>query len=614
MTDATREALTARIDAIARHAAGQEARGEASNVVDWTDKAGTTTRRAYWGKPGNEYTTREVPLSEVLAELEKHKTTIADLAATQLENTGRAFAFEPAVFSAAARLWPIREKLDGAGWLSDWLAWKSFRPWIGGPIGPRGNRFGPEDTRPSTREMAREISDEVEALVLARDPLDAHRTQVNAITDGHTTKAELASVWQEVAAYLRADNSDAPATQADFDALESATLAAVNEWREKLAALGDATDDTLHAAFRGLIEKKHAKTATRERSKTPWATWRLVSKRCGAPPWFEWLTEAVWRGEVWPLARKHPALTMPVHSGITALFTVPPTIDEVNRQRTMVFPNEHGPSVLIGAIEAEAHELVVRGTKSFRSITAHRWIRWLVYEGLRRLVAGVRDFRVIRIESGGWRGLAREIGLPDTDKAANELRSIAHAHAYTRIDLPNGDAGNIISLREPARGIIEITIGTTLLPHLANTGRRGTDDRVLIPLVDTPPLIGRQNEYGQQATLSMLVVELMRQRAHELWKEDTVSIDDGDWRRLATRAQLPTKLTPKVVERWTRDDKDGPAFLEQHDNGRFRLAKTYERAHRFIVEAGELSAKASEAGKKSVQKRRAQIEGRRGQK
>lgn len=300
MTDAIREALTARFERLPTNAANAlpKEQGATIDVVNpWPGiHDHKKTRR------------RTVTADQIREAIRANRARIVDEAAFRLGLFGDQLGLDAAEQAAAARWWPLFSAHPDANdaWLVELLRAFTEIPCIGWPFAKHGAAvnewwLGLVSFEPSPNDATTLYGNtaptEAVALYLAKNPLAAHRAQVEAIADGHATKAQLAAVWREVADYLRTKGDDTP-TEADFDALESATLAAVKEWRSTLDTLSDTTDDALHAAFHELIKAKHTKTAERERPKTPWATWRLVSERCGAPPWLAWLTLSVWRGVV----------------------------------------------------------------------------------------------------------------------------------------------------------------------------------------------------------------------------------------------------------------------------------------------------------------------------
>ena len=209
------------------------------------------------------------------------------------------------------------------------------------------------------------------------------------------------------------------------------------------------------------------------------------------------------------------------------------------------------------------------------------------------------------------------LGLTKEDHIA-DVRAITHAqaHAYC-IRKIDGAIGNLITLTElPSRGRvagpIEITLGTMLLPyHVYELSRKDAktlaerEARKLVPVVDIPPLVGRLNDHGAQATLSMLVVRELRNDARALADGNGVELGDEAWARLAREALLPATVLRRVIDRWCHDGDDGPAFLSEVSPGRYRLGSTHKAAQDFLDESGRVELMQQARGRHGAAKARA---------
>jgi hypothetical protein len=361
------------------------------------------------------------------------------------------------------------------------------------------------------------------------------------------------------------------------------------------------------------------------RKRSPEDVWILWEKPLADAPWISVLGRALWADVVRPALERErraidherknpPALVFPVHEDVARIHSRARRLEEGNGQRALVFDDGHDPIIVTPTIADEAiAELVVRGVSLLGSVTAHKALRWEIHEGHMRAARGIPDARVLFID-GGWSTFAADVlGLKKKD-AANQLRAIVHAQAAITLRLPTGGTAGMVLLQDTpqrgrTRGSIKITLGTMLLPHyvyeLGETlkGKTKSEASRLVPVVDLPPMVGRSNDQGQQATLSMLVVRELRKHARGLAAEGSVAIDLDRWATLAREAGLPSGVLSKLLDRWTKDGDDGPAFLEQPSPGQYRLGGAHGAAHSFIVAAGTTEAKASEAGRRSVEAR-----------
>ena len=385
---------------------------------------------------------------------------------------------------------------------------------------------------------------------------------------------------------------------------------------ERIGAKGRA------AAEKNVRAKARARMRAHARAPQPGALWSLWNDPARAEslgaPWIELLAYVLWLDVVGPTVTRErknpPALVMPVHEDVARIHSRARRLEERSGQRALVF-DDHDPIIITPTIADEAvNALVARGVGLLGSITAHRALRWELYEGHSRAQRGEADARVLRVD-GGWSTFAADMLGLKKKGSAEDLRAIVHAQASVVMKLPSGSTGNMLALRETpqrgrTRGSIEIVLGTMLLPHFVYElnelgGREASEARRLVPVVDLPPMVGRQNDHGQQATLSMLVVRELRARARELATGEGASIDLDRWAALAQQAGLPRGLLERVRDRWVQDGDDGPAFLEQTAPGRYTLGGAHALARVFLEASGRIELEASEAGKRSVAAREA---------
>jgi hypothetical protein len=338
------------------------------------------------------------------------------------------------------------------------------------------------------------------------------------------------------------------------------------------------------------------------------------NERGKAPAVLPTLALALWHARVRERLGKHvakrPALAMVVHEPVADLFSRGLRREEErDGQRVLALPGD----VLVRVAHVDASvipKFVDRGIAAFGGVTAHKVLRWQVFTGHRQALDGAADARVIRVD-GAYETIAREYLGSTSRKAVDEVRAIIEAEHAIEVPLPTGSTRLLIRTYRPAVGRrashLELVLGTALLPDYVHelrelgAGRDMRRARRLVPVLDVPPLIGRPNEHGAQASLSMLVAAHMRDNARELVETGGVTITAADWDRLAGRAGLPVRMVPAVLDRWTQDGDDARAFLRRVERDRYVL--TDAKAHAFLEEGGRGEIAGSEAGKASVEKR-----------
>jgi len=129
------------------------------------------------------------------------------------------------------------------------------------------------------------------------------------------------------------------------------------------------------------------------------------------------------------------------------------------------------------------------------------------------------------------------------------------------------------------------------------------EERRLIPVVDMPPLIGRPNDQGAQASFQMETLVEMRKAAKDFVNYGGVIIKPDRFFELADKVELSRNLCPKVLDRWLRDGDDAPAFLKLVGKDCYALGEHHKKAQEFIIQAGKKEIKGCKAGKASRAKK-----------
>lgn len=390
---------------------------------------------------------------------------------------------------------------------------------------------------------------------------------------------------------------------------------------ERLGNLGKAAAEQLRASAKERAWKFQQATSEPNEKNPRGAIWALWAAPDESPPGSRFarlLAIVLWNDVVASWIKNSASLVYPIAQQTTRIHSRTTKVIEQDQHLFHHFQNgESHPIKRIEPLELPAMELAVldvmlrRGLTLLGSVTAHRLLRWEITEGHNRVRRREVDARALHID-GGWSALAEKLELQGR-KAAEDIHAIVVAQAHSCFRFSGGAYGNLLSYTvEPSvgrrKGFARIILGDALLPDflfeirakMGHTSRSAREIQRLVPVVDLPPLIGRPNEHGQQASLSMAVVTELRHRAAELFEQGGILLASERWRELAELAGLPVSMIDQVLDRWTQDGDDGPAFLEKTDPNRFTLAATHSAARAFLLEAGRREVEGSEAGKRSA--------------
>ena len=130
------------------------------------------------------------------------------------------------------------------------------------------------------------------------------------------------------------------------------------------------------------------------------------------------------------------------------------------------------------------------------------------------------------------------------------------------------------------------------------------ENRILIPWPPAVPLVGRPNEHGAQRALRLRLLIELRKRARELVLNGGVRLTEERWVSLAQEAMLPVSVLQAVIDRWTQDGEDGPAFLKVVDRNSYTIGEAHKEVRDFLEDAGRLAEAGARAGQRSVQRKR----------
>lgn len=322
-----------------------------------------------------------------------------------------------------------------------------------------------------------------------------------------------------------------------------------------------------------------------------------------------WLARALWHAEVRPrlerARRNPPALSLVVMEGWSGVTSRASKVDVTRRLIraadgsvvARIEPPPDAPALDDSTLEGLIHHL--------RGVTGHRFLHWTLKTGHRQWLDEHPQMGRIVID-GGFEAMAEHLELTG-DWVVSELRRVVRALACVRV-WPDGSEGNLLAYHyQPAQGqktsCLRLTLGDELLPTFVHSlEKKVREARKLVPLVELPPLVKPNQSYGPQLTFHSVLLIDMRREAAQLVKHGGVSWPRGRLKALAEHAGLGLGSLDRVLDRWTRDGDDGPAFLAR-ERDLYRLGRAHEVAHLMMIEGQKREVENRERGRRAAKKR-----------
>ena len=486
------------------------------------------------------------------------------------------------------------------------------------------------------RQIAELSSDRPEPSAVLRQIVADILCSETKETFGHLTTDHQAA--PELERYLRLHierlreelgfNERPPTTEAAALLSEDGLLAwdaRMARYLDRLGALGHEAATQMRASAKKRwqqLQQAHDMPASKVQRGAVWALWADPSASPPGGRFARLLAIVLWNDVLAPALSKRAALVAPVMGSLIDFHARGRHLETQGAREVLSFQGREIAEVDKTSVTLQASTLhavlMARGLDLLGSLPAHKLLRWEIFEGHRRVLQGEPKASILTVE-GGWTALAERLGLPP-NQYASMLRDVVRIQAHFRFAFPDGSHGNLLSyLDSPAQGrrkaTVTISLGAPLLPGYvhelqAKLGKVSVFARSaqrLVPMVDIPPLVGRANEHGHQASFSMALVAEMRERARELVKEGGVIITPMRAEQLAERALLPLNLVPQVLDRWTQDGDDGPAFLHRIERDRYTLGDAHASARAFLEEAGRHEVAGTQAAHRGIQLRRARL-------
>jgi hypothetical protein len=248
--------------------------------------------------------------------------------------------------------------------------------------------------------------------------------------------------------------------------------------------------------------------------------------------------------------------------------------------------------------------LAAVGTAHLGSLHFYRLLRWLIEEVHQRWRAYEPELVTLEIE-GGWREIAAAVGNPGR-KGTTITRDLITALGEQPIRWPDGSASPVVTCVGKTRKgtrpeYLVLRVSEALSPPFVHAVGRGLRGRRLVPLTSLPPFVGRANEQGAQVALQLRFLAHCRVHAKQMLTAGGIEMSDGDWRRLAERCGLPSRMMPEVVGAWLAGDANTPPFLRRASSQRYTLRD--QRVLAFLLEAGDAMKRGGEAAKRKARRR-----------
>jgi len=352
-------------------------------------------------------------------------------------------------------------------------------------------------------------------------------------------------------------------------------------------------------------------------NKSPLTLWFNISPSPGQPVYASIMLQTLIKVILEDKVRKklsfrdkyEPAITRSTHEPLTNMHSPKSTVIINRSQIQLLHPSE--PQI-VGKIEIptmspKIFETIFSGVKKFKTVTAHRLVRFFALSPFEKMIRGNQDYRVAKYDRGATE-IAELLDIKSKKQITN-IKDIVHAMAYFELQLPQS-SGNLIALRKylspktHRNEGYEITTGTLLLPYNTFEAYKKGECGLLIPIPPDPPLVGSNRFHANQYLLQMEIMGEFSNQSIRLEQEGIIEISQEKWQILQRSCGLNPEILKKIHDRWTRDGDDGAQFLIEVEPGFYTLGKEYEKQLTFFKEQGLLRKRQVSRGRKSAAKRK----------
>jgi hypothetical protein len=292
-----------------------------------------------------------------------------------------------------------------------------------------------------------------------------------------------------------------------------------------------------------------------------------------------------------------PALPKPIYNSVNLLHKG--TIKETDDQIQVFNEGSLIGSRPIAAINPSKYNRVFRGVDKFRTVTAHRLLRFLPQKAHNQYASGIKLYNTLCFP-GGYAQLAEEAGITGK-KVTSDIKDLLHGLAFINWNFPDS-TGNFIVLNEYKSPItrnqnpgIKITLGEELCPHYA-----AKNGLLLVPIAKDPQLIDPPQYYSNQYSLQNEIMAEFSNQSIRLFEDGVVLLTDDVWQRGA----LPTRVCNLVKESWIQDSDKGERFLEKVDKDAYTLGPAYHKELKFLIEQGQIRKERSRQSQQALENKK----------
>ena len=271
----------------------------------------------------------------------------------------------------------------------------------------------------------------------------------------------------------------------------------------------------------------------------------------------------------------------------------------------LLIVNQHGlPPNIIGrapAIEVERGRSMfgidlAAAYPSLATRAGQELIQWVIHNIWQRTFEQASSPLLIEYQ-GGLDALREEIGLP-SGRDTSTLFEALNAGKSFALNIP-GEVqvlGLWTATLEPARRGKPARLLVNASPFLAPHFRR---NERLVPIVPTPQLVGKRNDYSAQMAFKFEIILSMAKADDDLLNGG-VLLPPTELERLAELTRLPIPTMNRAIDCWTQDG-DSPRMLDRNGD-RFLLANTnpYLTARNFLLEGATRTKEGRARGQQSV--------------
>ena len=302
--------------------------------------------------------------------------------------------------------------------------------------------------------------------------------------------------------------------------------------------------------------------------------------------------------------RPIPSLYHPVMEGVSNILRTGAVMQNdnlelVNDGMVVARAPSTRPTLLDGVLRSNLKDL--------QSLHGIRLLIWLIRHVHHNYQAHTYDPRAVEVD-GGFMELRELLGAT-SNKASAKLRAALDAGSQWEPNSNLGFRGRglwtwLDSPPAPGRTAkLEIVVSSILTP---NNPMPSKGERLLTPVCELAPLVGRRNGYASVALFQLELVHALSKGSRQLPEHGGVLLEESDLLKLAARAGLPKTTMHRALDRWIQDGDDAPAFLEAVDRDRYHLARNdlHGEERLFLDEQGQKREKNAKRGKASSRKRR----------